>query len=864
MTMMMMKSFRLLALVSSHYGSTMYFYRVPRKWLFNFIFQSFYLDDEENDGIDEGNEAIDEDSGDIYYNRDIDEEQKYMDNFGEYSENTSSSKSRDFLPYGDDGGTQDKQDEYNLAEMQSAGMQLENPTSSSEADTIAQQDAINQMIYGDLGADTEMLDLDINDAAIGFELHSNQTFAGMPQNTFELESNSQTFDPVATQVSTVVEQPIQVEAQIQTQAHTQSELEQNIAEPSTSKMEETKPETGSADPKDSPIEVNVSIEPTQETANTLEQPTQATEMKISEPVDDQITDVVPAPEEKPVSSQTIEKANSDPIKLGKASTKSRSRKNSASTDEPKTPARRTRRTASQDTTNEVDKSADVDVPKTRLRKALSQQSLSSQGDGSAEITKPLGRTTRSASQKSLNEDNEVTSIERTRRGASQQKDLLETISEPKTPKTSKVLSRRASKQDLKTEQKETEMEVSEELEQKTLKRKNTKDKSESFVDLGDAFNAEESASSRRLRKAVSHTTLNLDIIEEEDVTRTPLPKRKRGKDLLTDENPIKNRSSRAGSVANKETRPPRAASQNSLNTIANEALPKTPRRKRAQSEAPEIETSLGDRFNAEESTSSRRLRKAVSYQTLSSIEEINQTPTKPKGRSKKNSESEAKPKRAASYQSLSSLSEKEVESPTTRLRGKKALAVEKQDSEPKTPSRRIRRAASEKEYPTETITEKKATKTKRGGAKKDEDTNSEASSIVSTRGRKTTAVDSEDSSVKSTKTKKVTRAASALPAIVEDEDVEPGTSTSEYLESSRLTRSQRSAIEKYAKAKVNTDPSTVQRSSSRTVKIEEEEDTALVESDTESLKSQTSKLSKKSKESEASSQRTTRSLRSKK
>lgn len=837
--------------------------------------------------IDEENEAIDEDSGDIYYNRDINEEQKYMDNFGEYSENTSSSKSRDFLPYGE--GTQDKQDEYNFAELQSAGMQLENPTSSSEADAMAQQDAINQMIYGDLGADTEMLDLDINNEAIGFELHSNPTFSGIPQNTFDLESNSQNFDPVETEVSAVVQQPnvevVQSQEEVQTQAHTQSKTEQqNVDECSTLKMEETEPETGSTDPKDLPIEKEQSIEPTQETINTLEQPTQATETEISEPDDHQTASVVPAPKVEAVSSQTIEKSNSDPIVFDKASTKSRSRNNSTSIDEPKTPARRTRRTASQDTTNEVEKSADVDVPKTRLRKASSQQSLSSQGEyGSAEMTKSLRRTTRSASQKSLNEDIGVASIERTKRGASQQMDILETISEPKTPKTSKVSSRRASKQDSKTDQKQTEMESSQQLEQKTFKRKNTRDESEASVDLGDTFNAEESVSSRRLRRAVSHTTLN-DIIEEDHSNRSPLPKRKRGKDSASEgtkppsravshqslssisetnssaENPIEKRSARAGSVAKDETKPRRAASQNALNMIAIESLPKTPRRKRAQSEAPEIEIeTLGDRFNAEESVSSRRLRKAVSHQTLSSIDEIVQTPTKPKGRSKKNRDSEAKPpSRAASHQSLSSLSEKELESPSTRSRAKKGLAIEKQDSEPKTPSRRTRRAASEKESPAETVTEKKPTKTKRG-TKKDDDTNSDASSIISTRGRKTPAIDNEDdsSSVKSTKSKKVTRTRSALPAIAENEDFAAG--TSEYLESSRLTRSQRSAIEKYAtKTKVSVSNSSLK------VKTEKEEDTELTESDTESLKSQTSKLSKISKASEASSQRTTRSLRSKK
>lgn len=740
------------------------------------------------------------------------------------------------------------------------------------------------MIYGDLGADTEMLDLDINNGAIGFELHSNPTFSGMPQNAFELESSSQNFDPVGTEVSAVVELPnveeVQTQEEIQTEADIQLETDQNVDKPSTSEMEESTPATESDDPKDSPIEEIVSIEPTQETNIAVEQPIHATEMEISEPVDDQITSVVSAPKEEAESSQTVVKTNSDPIKP----TKSRSRNNSTSTDEPKTPARRTRRTASQETTNEIEKSANVDVPKTRLRKASSQQSLSSQGEGSAEIIQPLRRTTRSASQKSLNEDIEVTPIERTRRGTSQQKELLETISEPKTPKTSKISSRRASKQD---SQKETETEISQELEQKTLKRKNTKDKSEISVDLGDTFNAEESVSSRRLRKAVSHATLN-DIIEEEDISRSPLPKRKRAKDSSsestkpprraashqslssisetnsTDENPIENRSSRAGSVAKNEneTRPRRAASQIALNTIINESLPKQ-RRKRTQSEAPENETDLGDNFNAEEKVSSRRLRRAVSHQTLSNIDEIEQTPTKPKGRSKKNSESEDKPpRRAASHQSLSSLSEKELESPTTRSRGKKALAVDKQESEPKTPSRRTRRTASEKESPNEIVEEKKTIKTRRG-AKKDDDTNSEASSIVSTRGRKTPAIDTEDdnTSVKSTKTKKITRAGSALPAIVEDDNIEPGTSTSDYLESSRLTRSQRSAIEKYAKAKVDTDPSTMQRSGSRKVKIEKEEDIELVESDTESLKSQTSKLSKKS---EASSQKTTRSLRSKK
>lgn len=748
------------------------------------------------------------------------------ENFGLNNEFTSSSQSRESMSY------ENKKEEYNLTELSNA-----TPTSGTQ---MTQEDAIHQMIYGDLDNDTEMLDLDINNAAIGFQIHSNHSLEEMPQGSFAIESNI----PSMERTVNVEEEQKQIEHETGTkrvgeeEKSTETDTVRNdvVEEQSVGEQRVISVEPHDNIEKSSAVEVSEVIESTEailepaEKTNILEKAFHINSTNISASVinsDMESTDIMN-------QAMLVETGTTDP-----ESTPAKPRKRTTSANyEPSsamdTPARRTRRATSRDTERkEEPKETIVELPKTRLRKAASQQSLS-QGDDP--VQRPLGRSKRSASQQDLSQEFEVQTNQLTRRGSSQQNE----ISELKTPKQSgKISSRRTSKKKADEVEKIVE-EV--ELKPKPLKRKNTKSESLDTEELGEAFNAEESVQSRRLRKATSHQTLN-DIAENESKPQTR-----------------------------------KAASHTNLSEVEVVSTPRSSRRKRTASETSEIESELGYRFSANENNQNRRLRKAVSHQTLTSIAEsdIENTPKANRSRSRNEIDSKPqKPRRAVSHQSLSSLSEKEAPSPSTRSRKTKVTTETKPEVqiETKTPSKRARRAASVNSP--EEVNEKKSTKLTRSTKKIDDETNSEASSIISTRSRKTAtpSVDDESTSVKSTRTKRTARAGSVLPAIAEVEN-QQSTPTTDYLESSRLTRSQRAAIEKYAnmKAPTSTEP-TATRKTTRKQKTDGDQtvDSGSDDSDAESIKSGTSKISKISKASKkskvsdtSSSQKTSRSLRSQK
>lgn len=372
---------------------------------------------------------------------------------------------------------------------------------------------------------------------------------------------------------------------------------------------------------------------------------------------------------------------------------------------------------------------------------------------------------------------------RKRRGASQTKELVPTEEQPSTSKAAeKVLSRRTSKQ-------------------------STSDDSEkpNTQKLSESVDAPKPAG-RRLRKASSQQSLH----DEDDAKEATLtfkatkPKRSMSHQSLTT---ISEASSTAVDADEPMRRPTRAQSvvdisegstlrkrklsssqQNLSSTDADssavgEMKRPSSRAKRTASQA-SLSSELGERFDAEESVQSRRLRKAVSHQTLPDIDEEAPVPAK-------KTKSATRPRRAESHQSLSSLSEasdekpEEQPAPKTPKARKAKEALQENLSESTVAKGRRQRVTSESSEVSET------SRTTRKTKKADDDKMEAGSSpSVSTRSRRTPSVD-DDSSTKGGKTKRPTRAGSALPAINEDTDVASGRATPKLSQTTTTTRSQK-------------------------------------------------------------------------
>lgn len=608
---------------------------------------------------------------------------------------------------------------------------------------------------------------------------------------------------------------------------------------------------------------------------------------------------------------------------------------------PRTPARRTRRAASQQEASKekevVEKTSDDGKPdssevkdtksKAKLKKADSKQKLSHGDDAEVEASeaKPKSRTTRGSSQQPTSKDTKAEDLDRNKRAPSEQRDftlLIKRIDDSEAPKEAPTSTQSVDESGRKkrgvSQQKEIPPKSDNEPSTSTATtQRRTRTKSITESGLGNTFDAEESVPSHRLRKATSHQSLS--EIEEIPSKRAKSPSRTKSdttalrraasQQSLSSISDSGNQASeavtprrttrRTNSVLSLQSeegeslpRTRRAASQQRLNEIDQEDEVKTKRRRKVKSESTDSESELGDRFDANESSSNRRLRKAVSHQVLTKIVETPNEDSPAKKGSARDKKEASTPtrrgaRRAASQQSLSSAADShkaddeamdiEVELTLSGQRTKQQT-TEKTDETPKTgktPSKsRARRAPSEaKQSPT--TSEGKAPRKTRSN-KKDDDSHSEASSIVSTRSRKAAGANTDDdaSSVKSSRVR-TTRSGSVLPAIVEIDDQSNSSLPQEYLDASRMTRSQRAAIEKYSKPREKPVEATETTSTRRNVRKQksnvEDEEAGSDHSDTESLKSQrstvskASKVSKKSKTSEvSSSQRSTRQRAQKK
>ncbi|XP_055317176.1 protein ELYS homolog [Sitodiplosis mosellana] len=881
-------------------------------------------------------------------------------------------------------------DDYRITELQSAQLDVQ-PDDTEVPSLISQEQAMNEMIYGDLGvADAEMLDLDVHNDAFGFEMHGHHgeqnqgsvyleavqmaskrneqaeqlilddpSNGHAPSSSSEPSSGEQTQQPdnneaqsacqeqtqeLVADDKTAVEDKVedQVNDVVTTGTHEESKVvyipiqvepledETNMQDKAVIIDETTAVDSTTPDNLE-PIEVTeFEIEPT----NIFENTAITSTFNVTEPVEILAQGITQKNEPGKIES---EPEQLKPIEVEEIYSPEKTTKKDDSV-KPKTPARRTRHTTSQQDTpkkveaaekvDEENESSKADLPETnpkaksKLKKSDSQQTLTKMDEIEVE-TRPKPRTKRAKSQQPP--EPIIKDVDRKKRGASEQRDFtikierMELMPEPSVKTTAAASEPDAEDKKRKrrgaSQQKESSAQVPTEEEPSTSKvtvTKRTRNKSVTESGLGDKFDAEESVSTRRLRKATSHQSLSDAVestIDESSTTttkrgkspsrkksETTAPRRAASHQSLSStsdsgnqgkEEPV-SRSTRAKSVSMQDINNPRtrrAASQQRLDDIDEKEETKVSKRKKVKSESTDSDSELGDRFDANESAPSRRLRNAVSHQTLSKIVEsaYEESPAK-KGKSKikKEPTTPRTTRRATSIQSLSSAADDEakvVDAEVTKTRSRKRLksdtsdqAEEKEEIGSKTPKSRSRRTSSVTEKsPKDTDSAKESRRTSKRSSKKDDDTQSEASSIVSSRSRKANT-DDETSSVKSSKVR-ATRSGSVLPAIAEDEVQTTSTLSQDYLETSRLTRSQRATVEKYAKLKEKisaVEPTTTRRKA-RKAKADDTVDEKQFDfdhSDTESIvsqKSSVSKASKKSKTSEAStSQRSTRQRTQKK
>lgn len=844
----------------------------------------------------------------------------------------------------------EQENDYNITELQAAQVRLDiPPTESSAQSIISQEQAMNEMIYGNLGvADAEMLDLDVHNEAFGFEMHGNEH--GTHQSDIYLNdvpttSNQQLvlddapnapaeqMDEVTSaqkspepnvvdeQGDGVAKNEVVEEVVVENEPAVVSSAGDEEFQPSISIEAEiphsTEPaadETNILDkvitesvfiqytvqPLESPSQSasdDVTMEVTEEPTNIFENAATESVLAASSTIDEDVQmnagkepEVDPndgnirssEPPQKVESEESVEKVDSTDKTDEKESDSKR----------PNTPSRRTRRAASQQSETvdqvqiqeEANKAEETESKSKTDKKSKQMEKIESKHDetDTSEI-KPKSRSVRAKSQQPIVEPSKV-EPDRKKRGASESKSITITLSRSEVQQYIHDSSQQKEKP-----QTETDAQKPSTSKAVTLKRQRTT--SATDAGLGDKFDAEESTSSRRLRKATSHQSLS-DIAEDTGELSTPKkdkPSATRAKSLRRSvshqslssasdsdskaSEKLIQRSTRSKSTLSLEVDAPstprtrRAASKQNLDSADGEKTPaKDLKRKKLKSESSDTDSELGERFDANESSRSRRLRKAVSHQTLTKIDESAQEGSPPK-KSKTSTKTEpATPRtrrslsRAASHQSLSSAvdsnagDENEPETTAKRTPSRKRLKSESSDI-----------AAAKEE--TESTSSKSQTRRGTRSSKKDDDQQSDASSIVSSRSRsrKASAHNDDDSvSVKSSRSRSV-RSTSTLPSIPENANQSQNILPQEYLETSRLTRSQRANIEKYSKLKEKSisESDLSARRSSRKAKVKDTEQDSD-HSDTESIlsqKSNASKLSKKSKTSEAS-QRTTRSQRS--
>lgn len=890
-------------------------------------------------------------------------------------------------------------EDFRITELQPA--QVDVPPNDSEAQIlINQEQAMNEMIYGDLGGvDAEMLDLDVHNDAFGFEMHGvrgeqNQgsvyleavemaskqdeqtkqlisddpSSGNIPSSSNYPSSGEQAHQPNSNEAQSVDQKPkhaasvvddenaeieenkIELQSNdVATESHEQSNVfgipiqvepivdESNVqvddatinettAIDKTAAAAEAQPEGGNVEPmevtetEDEPTNVfeNAAIASTLNVIQSTESLTQESEQKMEPEKNESQSE----PEQlKPIE---IEEFCFSPQKTAIEDVPVRS----------KTPTRRTQRAASQQDTqkkkNTIEKVDDeneaADLPevkpkaKSKLKKAASQQTLISIEETESQTK---SRTKRAKSQQPA-EPSVTDNNRKKRRGASEQREF--TIKIERMESAVESIAKNAATGEPNTEdnerkkrgaskQKDLSAKVPSEEASSTSKtaKKRTRTKSITETGVGDKFDTEESVSTRRLRKATSHQSLSdaVDRSTIEDlaiIKRSKSPSRKKSEATAPrraashqslssisdsyqgDEEPV-SRSIRAKSVSMQDISNPRtrrAASQQRLDCISEKEETNVPKRKKVKSVSTDSDSELGDRFFANESAPSHanesaRLRNAVSHQTKIVESAYEESPAR-----KRKSKIEEEPstsrttRRAISIQSLSSAADDEAkvsDVEVTKTLSRKRLVSdtsdkteEKPEIESKTSKYRSRRTPSVTEKsPKESDSTTESRRMSKRSNKKDDDTHSEASSIVSTRSRKVNT-DDETSSVKSSKVR-ATRSGSVLPPIAEYEAT--STLSQDYLETSRLTRSQRAAVEKYAKLKEkisSVEPTastgTTRRNTRKTKADNTTDELGSDHSDTESIVSQKSSVSKASKKSETSesakSQRSTRQRTQKK
>lgn len=700
-------------------------------------------------------------------------------------------------------------DEYNLTELQSV------PASTQIAEDNREQ-AINEMIYGDLNASdqAEINDMEINNEAVSFGAHGDYreelNLQGRIVDNLELSSNpsqSQTtsmFDKAivsdvagetlrvetttavsAVEVTNVCDQALVAETISYEVTHITT-VSDTITEPSTSDEVMTTESSEQKDERESEKnDQNVEkLVPTTETiddemqADTNETNFEPTNIFETAVVGSDTTNIEHSINEEPTESTNVlnQAIIESEVSMNETETVSEQmnveenapvlEEKSETSKPPTSPAievsgltRRTRKKSESESASsqpaEVykDSSKTPMTPKTarsrsrsRSRKAASQQDLTEIEQTVEIVEGPKSRSRKkSASESSDVEASEKKTKSSMRKAVSHQtlENVVEDDEMPSTSKASKTEAGSKNRMRRATSQQPTSS--------KTLG--DSEDQPGKFVKL------------TRSKRSASAQCLDEMVVDEKPSRTLSRSKRSASAQSLseesTDEKPARSLS-----------RSKRAVSHQSLIESIKEEDDDSPStsksRKKTKSESSDIEN--------DEKSSKSRMRKAVSHQTLSNIDEDEEMPSTSNRDKRERNVSSARPKRAASYQSLSSLSEESNEEPTGRLRRGKSVSSIASDT---TLRPRTRRAASHQSLVEETETEKAPAKT-RAKAKRESSQEPVNESVSKPRTRRAASVQSlveekeiEEDAPKSRTRKKLTKAGSVESLSVKEENTSP-------------------------------------------------------------------------------------------
>lgn len=796
-------------------------------------------------------------------------------------------------------------EDYNLTELNAV-----QPVAEPVVDNISNEQAINQMIYGDMdsNADAELNEMDINNEAVNFGTPSeyrqefnlqNENFelsSSQSAHTITISSDPPHIETATTSISTVEVTNVCNQAFVETITYEVTEIKKVADAIEEIPVETTEQETKSQE--------NVNIEHVEKVVDeNVEKIDEAIEIDVSEsaaePTNVLETAVIQidTKDETAIDEITVPQAEETNV-LNQAFNVSEIKVDETKTDTIEEVACSMETDANMPSTSSVQEPEHTISEPFRLFLTIPLKRIRSKSESSDKKTtlrtpKSPSRRQRTVSQQNLSEIEESGDASKPRSRKNSKCDSSDTEAgvKPEKPRLRKAISSQSFS--------------------------NIDENShEEMPSTSKNSGADSKASKTRLRKATSHQSLSSIVEidkksekEEEDddenagkFVRITRKKRSASNQSLTEASSSKLSET---ILEPKLTRSRRAASHQSLIETINEEnpidKPSTSRTKAKKTSGFEV----SDTFQDSEKPIKNRMRRAQSHQTLTNIDEdVEEDRRSKRGQSVASTVSESisklRSRRAASHQSLVGIDEQQkdigIEEPkpkkktqsessdtvpikqepneeseiiakprTRRVASQQSLIDAEESERPKSRSqKRLQSDASEASTSKEEPKTSPVTRSQRSTSIQSTTSVKEGKKTRSTRSSKkdddvlsdTSSIVSTRSDKSSVKSKRSTKAPLVLPSISEDgTPVKNLPSTEDLTSSRRLTRAQQATMEKYAKnvapkESTSTDDNKPTQRAKRQRKGGNEDEVAaedeFEQSDSESIASTTSKTSKTS------------------